>query len=151
MTTLELGCGLSPIPGAVHHDREKHSEHVDIAFDLNSTPWPVYDGTFDKIIAIDVFEHLDIPVRAWLEECHRILTPGGRLDFRVPHWNDAIAYENPTHRRAFAEKSFDFWDDSKPYHHQYGKFDPELAGSGKLWKVNSRREGGNILFTLVKV
>ena len=149
MTTLELGSGRNPTPGAIHHDRTKHAEHVDLAFDLNVTPWPVEDGSFDKIIAIDLFEHLDLPVHDWLTECHRILKPGGVLDFRVPHWSSAIAYENPTHRRAFAEKSFDFWDDTKVYHQQYGAFDPELAADGKLWRVMmAMREGGNILFRL---
>jgi hypothetical protein len=27
---LELGCGTVPTPGYVHHDRRKHSPHIDV-------------------------------------------------------------------------------------------------------------------------
>lgn len=151
MTVLELGCGIHPTPGAVHHDRTKHAPHVDIAFDLNVLPWPVESEAYDEVIAVDIFEHLIIPVHDWLAECWRILTDGGTLKFRVPHYSDAIAYENPTHRRAFTERSFDFWDPNKSYYKEYGYFDPELAGDGKLWNVESNREVGNIVFVLRKL
>ena len=38
---LELGCGMSPTPGYVHHDRIRHSPHVDVAWDLRVYPWPL--------------------------------------------------------------------------------------------------------------
>ena len=40
MSKLELGCGVSPTPGYVHHDRIKHAKHVDVAWDLRDYPWP---------------------------------------------------------------------------------------------------------------
>jgi SAM-dependent methyltransferase len=41
------------------------------------------DKSFDLIIHSDTLEHLERPVRA-LEECCRILGPGGRVCFTVP-------------------------------------------------------------------
>lgn len=38
---LELGCGDRPAEGFIHHDRVRHSPHVDLAFDLRYRPWPV--------------------------------------------------------------------------------------------------------------
>ena len=46
---LELGCGVRPTPGALHHDRIAHSPHVDIAHDLNELPWPWVDEAFELI------------------------------------------------------------------------------------------------------
>lgn len=58
---------------------------------------PFADNAFDSIIANDVMEHLPRPDQA-LVECHRVLTPGGRLYVNFPplyhpfgaHLSDAI-------------------------------------------------------------
>src|SRR5689334_17361913 len=57
---LELGCGRAPTPGYVHHDRRKHSPHVDVAHDLDELPWPWPDGSCEEILGLDVFEHLHL-------------------------------------------------------------------------------------------
>lgn len=42
------------------------------------------DETFDVVVMIDVFEHVPYPV-AHLQDCHRILKPGGLLYIKVPN------------------------------------------------------------------
>ena len=44
---------------------------------------PYHDGRFDLLLHSDTLEHVLRPVRA-LEECRRVLAPGGRLCFTVP-------------------------------------------------------------------
>lgn len=53
--------------------------------DLEVTPYPLRDSAFDGVVFTEVFEHLrDYPVRS-LEECSRILKPGGYLFFTTPN------------------------------------------------------------------
>ena len=44
---------------------------------------PFSDGSFDVILHSDTLEHVEHPLLA-LEECRRLLAPGGRLCFTVP-------------------------------------------------------------------
>lgn len=116
---LNVGCGKRIMNGAVNHDLVKHSEGVDIAHDLNITPWPFQDNHFDQIISRAVFEHLDIDLVASLNECHRILKVGGRLDLKLPLQNGGNAYDDPTHRWFFTLKSLDYFVPSTKYGDDY--------------------------------
>lgn len=49
--------------------------------DLEHLPFP--DGTFDKIIAVDVLQHARHPERV-LAECRRVLKPGGQILVTFP-------------------------------------------------------------------
>lgn len=106
---LELGCGNHPTPGYVHHDRWKHSPHVTVAFELEIIPWPIAEGTVDRLLATDVFEHLKLDVRVWLDECWRVLKVGGELSMRLPAFNNHYSWRDPTHQRVFHPESFLYW------------------------------------------
>src|SRR5688500_8953123 len=84
--TLQLGCGVRPLAGAINHDRVAHAPHVDVdvAHDLDQLPWPWEDGQFSKIVALDVMEHLSLEIHAWLAELWRILEVGGTIELRLP-------------------------------------------------------------------
>lgn len=150
MKTLQLGCGIRPMPDAVNHDRIKHSDWVDVAHDLDVLPWPFETESFDKIIALDVMEHLHLEVKEWLDECHRILKPGGSLVLRLPAFDNPVSWRDPTHRRVFHPETFDFWDKSRQLHKDYGFF--YFAESDKWWGVDSveRTNGGDFGFVLRK-
>ncbi|SAL13853.1 ubiquinone/menaquinone biosynthesis methyltransferase [Caballeronia udeis] len=49
--------------------------------DMHAIPYP--DATFDLVIHSDTLEHVENPVHA-LQECRRVLKPGGALCFTVP-------------------------------------------------------------------
>lgn len=110
MDILNLGCGHKPITGAVNHDVWKHRDYVDIACDLNEIPWPWEDETFDLVVAHSVFEHLVHDLVTTLNECWRILRPGGKLRLKLPHWNSDISHRDPTHRWFFSVGSLDQFD-----------------------------------------
>lgn len=153
--TLHLGCGERPLAVAVNHDRTSHAPHVDVAHDLDELPWPWPDGSFRKVVALDVFEHLRVDVADWLGECWRVLGPGGRLVFRVPAWDGPNLWRDPTHRRAFHEETFDFFDPDRPFWRRAGRvyFADRYAGGARWWRVELvEREAasGDLCFVLRK-
>ena len=122
MKILELGSGSTPLQGAVHHDRIKHSKWIDVAWDLEVVPWPCENKEWDKIYAIDVFEHLNVEIVDWLSECHRILKVGGKLILRLPAWDNELSYRDPTHKKVFHHETFDYFDPEKELHKSFGRY-----------------------------
>lgn len=99
---LNLGCGNKLIKefedrAVVNHDRIKHRPEVDVIWDLDVTPWPWADNTFDQVYACAVLEHLRISLLDSINECHRILRAGGLLQMKLPYWKHEMAYNDPTH------------------------------------------------------
>jgi Methyltransferase domain len=111
---LELGTGMVATPGFIHHDKWKHSPHIDFAFDLEKLLWPVEEGSVTNLRAIDVFEHLKLEVHEWLGECWRVMEPGGMLVMRLPHYANPYSWRDPTHRRVFHPESFFYFCPDAP-------------------------------------
>lgn len=121
------------MPGAWNSDRTRHHDFVDEAWDLNVLPWPWDDAAFDKVIALDVMEHLKLDVQRWLDECWRILAPGGLLVLRVPSHDNPVSWRDVTHERLFHEESFHFWWPEHELWQNYGHF--YYAESARWWDV----------------
>lgn len=113
---LNLGCGAdirqSPGPGwvVVNHDRLRFDPGVDEVWDLNRLPWPWVSDSIHTLIAQSVLEHLHLNLVQSLNECWRILMPGGRLDIKLPLWNAEVSYADPTHYRVYAVGILDNFD-----------------------------------------
>jgi predicted SAM-dependent methyltransferase len=143
---LNLGCGKRPLPEAINHDRQFFFAHVDHAWDLNHFPWPWPDGSFREVIAEDVLEHLD-DVVGFMDECWRILSPGGRLRLCVPHYQSENVAIDPTHRRGFHPRSFEYFTQEgfgQTYHY-----------TDRRWRVVQQSEtdgtAHNLVFILEKL
>ena len=144
---LNLGCGNRPIKGAINQDKIKHSQWVDVAFDLNNYPWLWNDNTFDMVYAMDVLEHLVDFVRA-LEECHRILKPGGILELQVPNALHPISFRDPSHLHFFTADSMDYFIPGTELERDYGFY------SKMRWKLKHKvyhPNNENIFFELEKI
>jgi len=109
----------------------------------------IKDEICDRIIAIDVFEHLHLDIPQWLNECWRILKPGKLLHFQVPVWGTDNHLIDPTHQRGFHIQNFDYFCVGQDWHIALGQFyDPK----GRFWQMIQRdRVGDNLTFTLKKV
>ena len=125
---LNVGCGhearagwinldLAPLPG------------VDVVHDLDDQPLPFEDETFDYIECIDILEHVkELP--DVMRELHRILAPGGCLHIEGPHFTSYTWPTDPTHRRAFAVNTFEFFSQDSLHDRGY-YFDFSFASVAK--------------------
>lgn len=93
---LDIGCGGNKIPNAVYIDIDP-DVHPDIVHDLNIYPFPLETGSFDKIYAKHIIEHLNDPT-AFVKEITRLLKPGGIAFIATPHFSSYVAYSEPQHK-----------------------------------------------------
>jgi len=107
MVKLNLGCGRKYLDGYVNCDAVE-SVKTDKVFDLNVTPYPFEPNSVDEVLMDNVLEHLDDVVRV-IEELHRVLRPGGRAVIIVPYGKSDWAFQDPTHRHFFTERSMDYF------------------------------------------
>lgn len=113
---LNLGCGSDIRQGYVNLDRVS-LPGVDVAHDLEKLPLPFEDGSFDEILCQDVLEHLDyVPL---MRELHRILVPGGTLVIRVPHFTAVNNFIDPSHKKMFSFRTFEYFVPNCPYSREY--------------------------------
>jgi SAM-dependent methyltransferase len=117
---LNLGAGNKIVAGAVNHDLRRHRPEIDVAHDLNNLPWPWADNSFDKILARAVFEHLRINLIETVDECWRILRPGGQLYVKLPFWQHEHAYLDPTHYWRFSLRTLNIFVPGTRYGRAYG-------------------------------
>lgn len=129
MDVLNIGAGNRIIAGAVNLDRERHRPEIDVAHDLNVLPWPFPDESFDKIVARAVLEHLRITLIESVDECWRLLRPGGVLFMKLPYWKHDNAYLDPTHHWRFSLATPNIFDPQTDYGKRYGFYTP------RKWKI----------------
>lgn len=147
---LNIGAGNRIVAGAVNHDRVRHRPEIDVAHDLNLLLWPWPDETFDKIIARAVLEHLDIDLVTSLNECWRILKPGGIVYLKLPYWDSDLAHQDPTHRWFFSMKSFDQFDPDLLRGREYGFYTDRHWRIVKGPKMNSARSSIHVTMEVRK-
>jgi len=108
---LDLACGTAKKPGFFGVDISAGA-HADFVCDLRTAPWPWADASVAEINCAHFFEHLDAAQRVtFMDECWRILVPGGKLVVTVPHARSDGAVQDPTHEwPPLVEQSFLYFD-----------------------------------------
>lgn len=165
---LNLGCGEEILDGYVNCDL-LDLPGVDVVHNLMNFPYPFEDESAEYIKAKDLIEHLDhyatVPtgvqiheddteestygqaptIIAFIEECHRILKPGGTLWIQTPRFDAEFLWIDPTHVRGFHERSMDFFDPDTDFGKSTGFY------SKAKFKVKSEvTENKNLIFKLEK-
>ena len=116
MKKLNLGCGTDIKEGWINLDCVS-LPGVDVVHDLTFLPLPFKEGEFDEIQCQSILEHLDyIPI---LKEIHRILKKSGGLKIMVPHFTSSINYIDPTHKRYFSIRTFEFFVKNNCRHYYF--------------------------------
>lgn len=122
---LDLGCGTVP-KGRLGIDRYP-APGVDLVMDLNLLFVPIEDNDAEKlmqlipiqgrmpfpdasiesIISHHCLEHIGDGFIRLMDECHRILKPGGEFRIVVPLFPSSSAVADPDHVRYFMEETFE--------------------------------------------
>jgi SAM-dependent methyltransferase len=96
-TALDLGCGDRPqYPQNIGVD-VRTTTAVRVNADLR-TGVPFATASVDRVFAVHVLEHL-VDFLPLVDDCHRILRPGGILHVMSPWWRHVNAVADPTHVR----------------------------------------------------
>jgi|SRR5271157_681552 len=116
---LNLCCSDAHLAGFVNVDRVPPA---DVIADLNVVPWQWQDNSVEEIVAHDALEHLFNPINS-LNECWRILRPGGKLDLIVPTAEGRGAFQDPTHLvyPPFTLNSLFYYEHNNPHRERFGK------------------------------
>jgi len=104
---LNLGCGQDRREGYLNVDSAA-SVGPDLTWDLDHSPYPLPSSQFDEFLALDVVEHLEDLV-GFMEECWRLLRPGGEVRITTPHFSSANSFRDPTHRWHLGYYSLDYF------------------------------------------
>ena len=81
---LHIGCGPFVMEGWLNVDIQCH--RPDIRYMDAGKPYPFPDHSFDYIYSEHLFEHLSVEEQTvMLQECYRILKPGGRMRLAMPN------------------------------------------------------------------
>jgi SAM-dependent methyltransferase len=135
---LNIGAGWDRRPGFVNLDLAAIAG-VDVVADLEGSGLPFPTGTFGLVLCRDVLEHVDV-VPA-LEEVHRVTAPGGAVVVSAVHYTSRNLYVDPTHRRGFSARTFDYFVPGAPaqdrsYYFDFGfsRVETHLQFSSRLGK-----------------
>lgn len=139
---LELGGGARVTPGWSNLDPVNGSP-AELRRLAQDVPWPLADGSVGAVRASHVMEHIPAGQDriSVMNECHRVLTPGGTFEIIVPlicgsepgtplHW---AALADPTHVSFWVPASFEYFDGTKAPCADYGL---------KLWETVSYETRG---------
>ena len=119
MLKIDLGCGTRRHhPDAIGIDKidlsKYHPEGKFIQCNLEGQLYIkekgfIEDNSVDEVWATDILEHLDNFVKV-MEEIWRVCVNGAKVHILVPHEKSEWAWGDPTHKRAFNEWTFRFFE-----------------------------------------
>lgn len=105
---LDLACGQNKREGFTGVDAVE-MECVDIVCDLESFPWQWEDNSVDELHCSHYIEHTS-DLTAFMDECWRILKPGGQMTVVAPYYTSVRCWQDPTHKRAISENTFLYYN-----------------------------------------
>ncbi len=140
---LNLGCGKDYREGWVNIDL--WAEKVDFRCDIRKR-LPFDACAFEEIYASGVFCEIgpNEEFRDALNECHRVLAPGGKITIIVPDAAYPIAFRDPFCIRYFVQETWNYLNSENFYYKQYGKDYGFLP-----WRLASLETNQNHIMTAV--
>lgn len=125
MTNLNIGCGHVYYEGWVNLDA-----NPDVKCDVVATvpPLPFEDNYFDQILMSHFLEHVPDTIEM-MNECWRVMKPGGLLQIQVPYAMSHAAYQDPTHVKFFVPESAIYYTEQMAYL----KYPIKVWSQGRGW------------------
>jgi SAM-dependent methyltransferase len=99
---LNIGAGYQKNDGYTGVDIRPIS---DIQLDIEKEVWPWADDSIEEIVSEHVVEHIH-SLPDFLNNCHRVLKPGGQLLILTPHPLCEFFWGDPTHIRGYTPNTF---------------------------------------------
>lgn len=106
---LDIGCGFNKKNGYIGLDRSK-DVGADYVLDIEKDTFPFETSSVSEIHCAHLVEHLSDLI-TFMNECHRVLKPGGTLTILAPYYTAIQASQDPTHVRYINEKTFCYFTD----------------------------------------
>lgn len=116
---LDIGCGGHCQPGFVGMDK-RELPGVEIVHDLEKFPWPVDSDTVSVILCSHLIEHIKPWLQVdFLDECWRVLMPGGVLMISTPYGGSFRYIQDPTHCAPWNEATAEYFIEGTPLYQVY--------------------------------
>ncbi len=123
---LELGCGARKrVSESIGVDGLDY-ECVDIVGDIFEVLASVPDASVDLVSSYHVFEHLP-EMSHLMQELGRVLKPGGRLSFVVPHFSNPYYYSDCTHRSFFGLYTLSYFSKDQLFQRKVPTYQRDLV------------------------
>lgn len=118
---LNLGCGRDYRAGWENWDRS-HKVKADEYLDISASRWPSQENQFEEIYCSGVLEQIGGNEKFLhvLNECWRVLIPGGMMTVIVPSAKFSNAFKDPFDCRRFIEETFMYFDWRRQEYKLYG-------------------------------
>jgi|SRR3989344_2799762 len=101
---LNIGSGADIRKGYINLDIVK-LPGVDVVWDVDKYPWPFESGRFEEIIAYQILEHVEDPLK-FLEEVCRVSKDNAKVVIETPHHASGNAYADVSHKNFFNLQAF---------------------------------------------
>lgn len=119
---LHLGCGNDYKEGYVNCDISNEVK-VDKIVDLEKPLTMFKDNSVDEIYSRHTFEHIN-NFMDLMNELYRICKKDAIIKIIVPYFAHPGAFQDPTHKRFFTLRTFDYFDNKNPYfYYSNNRFD----------------------------
>jgi len=144
---MNIGCGLLKMEGYKNIDISPLAD-ADEVYDASLNILETTD-TVETIHCGCMMEQIDDNNRFinFLNECNRVLIPGGKLYGYVPSTDSRVLFLDPMDKRFFKEQSFDYFVKGKNEYENFGRVYGFTGWSKAETKTN---ENGIIHFELIK-
>ena len=109
---LHLGCGNNYLEGYVNCDYTNKVK-VDKIVDLEKT-LPFKNNSIKEVYSRNTFEHITNFMEL-MKELYRVCKPNAKLTIIVPYFAHYGAFQDPTHKRFFSLRTFDYFDSNNPF------------------------------------
>lgn len=115
---LNLGCGENVLDGWENYDLYPSCRQVK-PLDLNELPLPFPNNYADHIRVSQVLEHLSCHPFEFIQECHRILKPGGTLFVGLPSFSFTLPHLRGYHPEGYMNVVIGGgYEDNASYHNR---------------------------------
>ena len=99
------------------------SANVDVQGD--ATRLPLATSSVDELYSRHTLEHIPDIVQT-LRECYRVCSDGGSVELIMPHFTSYEYYNDLSHIRPFAARTFDYYDRHKMSTSRHPEYAPDI-------------------------